>query len=112
MRLVKNRVNATKEKIMNENNFFCSHVSAMVYQFEILHGRQPNELHISETWQTNYHNTIKSLLIHANKTPDIYGKNKHFWFMDMRVFYEIFSDYVTWSEETSLLKESLFSDMR
>jgi hypothetical protein len=69
--------------------------------FYIREGKAPNELHIP--WR--YSDEFDEIIMQSNTywKPDPYGKIKHWWFMGMRVFNEIFSFGVGWSEETKRL---------
>lgn len=68
-------------------------------------GKAPNELHIPQRYSDEFDNIIQRC--DSYYKPDPLGKVKHWWFMGMRCFNEIFSFGVGWSEETDKIKKML-----
>jgi len=88
----------TKEEFVNEilkqrNEYYA--------QFH----KWPNELRIGSQWQDVFQEIAYDWEL--TQTPDIHGKVKHWWFMGMRCFNEIFSHGVDWSRETAKLKRKM-----
>jgi len=64
-------------------------------------GKVPNELHIPTSKSDEYEKLVSPFL-----KPDPFGKIKHYWFMGMRVFNEMFSFGCGWSKETDEIKST------
>lgn len=86
------------------NQAFSSNVLKMVYHFECLYGKLPNELHIGSRWQPMYEDLVESGLFTLPADPS--GKRKYWWFMGMRVFNEHWTHCVAWTKETAALAEA------
>lgn len=73
--------------------------------FMVREGKTPNELHIP----TRYSDEFDEIVQKSNTywKPDPFGTVKHWWFMGMRTFNEIFSFGCGWSEKTDKLKKEL-----
>lgn len=87
-----------KDKLTSRDNF-KTHVLQMIDEYMDLTGKLPNELHLSSQYHAVYEEIVNEVLDCTK--PDIYGKRKHWWFMGCRVFYEIWSDFVVYNEETA-----------
>ena len=84
---------------------FKVHVLQMVNEYRCSNGKSPNELHIPIQHQAAYEEIFDEWVTYQK--PDIYGKREHWWFMGLRVFYEHWSDFVRYTEETEKLKTKL-----
>lgn len=97
----------TKEKLlavldMSEEKYnFQDDVLEQYNEFYKENGYPPNELHIGSRWLDEFDKIADERL--ANQKPDIYGITKHWWYMGMRCFREIWSHHVCWTIETAAL---------
>ena len=85
----------------NYNEIYAE-IQKMKLEFEEECGKSPNEVHIRE----HYFLAMEPHFIEAQvKTDYPITGNCIAWFMDMRVFWEITSFYVSWTEETDKIKK-------
>lgn len=73
--------------------------------FIVREGKAPNELHIPQRYSDEFEEIVQRS--ESYWKPDPLGKVKHWWYMGMRTFNEIFSFGCSWSEETNELKKEL-----
>lgn len=72
------------------------------YDFYAGEGKAPNILRIPEDRWDEFERVIQKSPIYRKADP--LGKVKHWWYMGMRVFAEIWSFGVEWSKETAEIK--------
>ena len=84
---------------------FIGEVLELANKFFNENGKWPNELRLGERWQDAYEKIVENYSYSGFFPSSPYESRKHWWFMGMRVFYEIWTHGVDWSEETELLKK-------
>lgn len=80
----------------------CDEILQDYNEFYIRERKLPNELHIPERRGEEFRAYIQNSSVYWKS--DLLGEIKHWWYMGMRVFGEIYSFGVGWSQETEDLK--------
>ena len=86
---------------------FKSEVLSLANEFYFEYGKWPNELRVGSLWLDAFDEIYNKCERNSFIQKDPQKTIKHWWFMGMRCFREIFTHCVEWTEETEKLKQDL-----